>query len=269
MTGSEHRDSPIEAYLDELVIGLSARRPRELRHLVAEAEAHLRDDAEQAIATGMAAYEAEAQAVARFGPAVDVARAERDRLVVPIARLARQVMSSALLLGAIGAVAVGASGLVAGVFGLIGGNRALVDVPANRVLSAGDCVRWLAADPGAHSCRDAALSDWAAETVYYRLAAGIVGVVALAVYLLLRDRLGRRGWWTSLPPTVTDTIAMTVFGVAGCWTLALGLDAAVRSSGHGSGQWLSAAPVALAAAAVFAWRLLRQLRTEPMRVATT
>lgn len=263
MTGAGS-DSPIEAYLDTLVTELSARRPRQLRHLIAEAEAHLRDDAERSMAAGMSAHDAEAQAVARFGPAQVVARAERGRSVVPFAEVVRQVVSSALLLGAVGALAVGLSGLVAGVIGLVGGTRALVDVPAGRVLSGADCTRWLAADPGARSCRDAALSDWAAETVAYRLALGIVGVLVLAAYLLLRHRLGRRDKWAALPPTVSDTIAMTVFGVAGCWTLALGLEAAVRSSGHGSGQWLSAAPVALAAAAVFAWRLVRRLRAVPI-----
>jgi hypothetical protein len=53
---------------------------------------------------------------------------------------------------------------------------------------------------------------------------------------------------------------LTAFGAAGVWTLGLGVDAIAVSSGHGSGQWLSAAPVALLAAAVFGLRLLGNLR---------
>jgi hypothetical protein len=45
------------------------------------------------------------------------------------------------------------------------------------------------------------------------------------------------------------------------WTLGLGVDAIAVTSGHGSGRWLSAAPVALSAAAVFGLRLLRNLRS--------
>lgn len=59
---------------------------------------------------------------------------------------------------------------------------------------------------------------------------------------------------------MVNTIATTIFGVSGVWLAGLGTDAWVVSSGHGSGQWLSAAPVALVAAAVYGARLLRDLR---------
>ena len=58
-------DSPIEAFLDELVVGLSTRRPRQLRHLVQETEAHLRDDADRAAAAGLSQFQAESEAVTR------------------------------------------------------------------------------------------------------------------------------------------------------------------------------------------------------------
>ena len=57
-------DSPIEAFLDELG-GLSTRRPRQLRHLVQETEAHLRDDADRAAAAGLSQFQAESEAVTR------------------------------------------------------------------------------------------------------------------------------------------------------------------------------------------------------------
>ena len=172
-------------------------------------------------------------------------------------------MASGLLLAGIGGVAVGVSGLIAGVLGAIGGARFIVDVPAGQTLPASDCARWLAGDPRAHTCAQAAVADWAFETMAYRLAAGVLGVAALAAFVLVRRRWSRTRRWTALPPAVVDTIAVTLFGISGIWLLGLGVDAVIVSSGHGAGQWLSAAPVAMLAATLFGLRLLRDLRSDP------
>jgi hypothetical protein len=94
----------------------------------------------------------------------------------------------------------------------------------------------------------------------YRLAAGLLGALCVLAYVILRRRAARFDRWSALPATVSDTVAVTLFGVAGLWTLGLGVDAIAVSSGDGSGQWLSAAPVALVAAAVFGVRLWRNVR---------
>jgi len=60
------------------------------------------------------------------------------------------------------------------------------------------------------------------------------------------------------------TVAIVIFGVSGAWMAGLAVDAMAVSSGHGSGQWLSAALVALAAASVFGTRLLRDLSAQPL-----
>jgi hypothetical protein len=253
-------DSPIQAYLDDLLAASGGMRPREVRELLAEAEAHLYDDSAALVATGMSEHEAESEAVARFGPPARLAAADRDRLTTPVGKLLRQVAISGVRLGAIGAIAVGVSGLLAGVFWIVGGSRAVIDVPAGQVLSAGDCARWLAGDPGAGSCRTAAINDWAAETVFYRIALGLLGVLAvLALRWVERRRTTMRG----LDPIVSDTVATTIFGVAGAWTLGLGVSAIVSDSGHGSGQWFSAALVALVAFGYYAARLLTRLRRRP------
>ena len=255
MTGRPADDpgSPIEAYLDELLVASSHADPRQLRHLLAEAEAHLRDDSEAAIAAGMSPFEAEAQAVARFGSATELARADRSRQATPLPVIARQTLLTGLLLGGVGAVAVGVSGLLAEILRLIGGARFLVGVPS--VLPASDCARWLKLTPGARSCASAAVADWANETVAYRIALGVLGVLALLTFRLLVRRRGRR----TLAPAISDTIAVTLFAAAGVCTLGLGVDAVLVSSGRGAGQWLSAAPVALAGAAFYGTRLVRRL----------
>jgi hypothetical protein len=254
-------DSPIEAYLDELLRISAGMNARERRHLLAETEAHLRDDADAAITDGMAEHDAEVQALTRFGPASTLIQDDRHRHRTPLGTLVRQTLRTGVLLGGVGAVAVGISGLIALIIRRVGGDRAVINVPSDRILSGNDCSRWLQLDPHAHSCANAAIADWANETVTYRLALGLLGVVALLAFWWLNRRAARRGRsvGTMLSTMVSDSIAMTLFAVAGVWTLALGVDAVITSSGNGSGQWLSAAPVALAAAVFYATRLTRQL----------
>jgi hypothetical protein len=181
-------------------------------------------------------------------------------MATPLRVVVRQVATTAVLLSGIAGVAIGLSGALAALIRAVAGTRGLVDVAPGQALSAGDCARWLAADPGAGSCRNAAVADWAAETVVYRIAAGVLGLLCVLAYTRLRRRTVGSDQWPVLPATVTNTIALTAFGSAGVWTLALGVDAIAVSSGQGSGQWLSAAPVALLAAAVFGLRLLGNLR---------
>jgi hypothetical protein len=253
-------DSPIEAYLDELVAGLSTRQPRELRHLVAEAEAHLRDDASAGMAAGLSSHAAERAAVERFGAASELAAAERRRLVTPLWALARQFALTGVVLGGVGAMAVGASGALSAVIDRVAGPRVLAAPTSHQLLSAGDCARWLGLDPSARTCRAAATADWVNEVIWYRLALGLLGAVALAVFVIARRRSSRVHGWSLLPPAISDTIAATLFAIGALLTLGLGIDAIAVSSGDGSGQWLSAAAVALVAAGVFGIRLIRDLR---------
>jgi hypothetical protein len=263
MSAQEHPgDSPVQNYLDLIVVSWPSSRPRALRHLLAETEAHLLDTAAQAEAGGMSPLRAEAEAVRRFGPVDDLVQAELRRQRPSLVELTRQVVSTAVLLGAVGAIAVGLSGVVAAVFWAVGGTGALVAVAPGEQLSAADCARWLAADPTAGGCRAAALSDWAWETVAYRVVLGVLGCVVLAGYLLLRRR-GGSGRWPALPRPVSTTIAVTLFTAAGVWAAGMGVDAVAVNSGQGIGQWFSAAIVALGAAALFGRRLRSDLPLLP------
>ena len=253
-------DSPIEFYLDDLFEAARALPPRDARCLLAETEAHLRDSADAAMAGGARSYEAELGALAAFGSVADLVPRESQRTRMPLRRLVGQVLRSTMLLGAIGAVTVGASGAVAGLIYLIGGASSIATVPAT-VLTSQNCARWLS-QQAAVNCHQAALSDWAFETVYGRLALGLAGVLLLIAYRSCERR------WTGnsgLKPIVTDTAATLAFAFAGLWTAGLGVDAMIVSGGQGAGQWLSAAPVALAATAVYGTRLAKRIREEPAR----
>ncbi len=251
-------DGPIEGYLDNLFAQLRRSAPRDARSMLNEAEAHLRDAAEEGVRAGKSPEDAEAEAVRRFGEARLVAAADRARGRLWVAR---GTSMSAWWLGAWGAVAVGASGVLAGALRLAGAtNQSLAGPWPRSGTTASDCARWVGMYPHAGSCARAALADWANEIVAYRLALGIIGLAALACLWLARRHWLPAHRWAPLPPTVVDTIATTVFGMSGVWLAGLGVDAWAVSAGDGSGQWLSAAPVALVAAAVFGARLLRDLR---------
>ena len=206
-------DSPIGFYLDDLFEATRALPPRDARYLLAETEAHLRDSADAAMADGAQSYEAELGALAAFGTVDDLVPRESRRIRMPLRRLAGQVLHSAMLLGAIGAMTVGASGVAAGLIYLIGGANSIVTVPA-AALTPQDCARWLS-QQAAPNCHQAALSDWAFETVYGRLAVGLAGVLLLIAYRSCKRRWpGNAG----LTPMVTDTAAALAFAVAGLWT---------------------------------------------------
>ncbi len=253
-------DSPIGFYLDDLFQAARALPPRDARYLLAETEAHLRDSADAAMAGGVQPYEAELGALAAFGTVDDLVPRESQRTRMPLRTLAGQILNSAMQLGAIGAMTVGASGAVAGLIYLIGGANSITTVPA-AVLTPQNCARWLS-QQAATNCHQAALSDWAFETVYSRLALGVAGVLLLIAH---RYRKRRQRGNSGLKPIVTDTVAALAFAVAGLWTAGLGVDAMIVSEGQGAGQWLSAAPVALAVAAVYCTRLAKRIREEPVR----
>ena len=181
------------------------------------------------------------------------------RTRTPYRILAGQVLTSAVLLGGIGAVAVGLSGLLAEVFRLIGGARFVVDTAPGQALAPGDCARWLSLDRAAGNCHDAAVADWINEVVWYRVALGVLGLMAIGAYWLLRRRVARI---SLLPRPICDTVAVTLFSAAALWTAGMGVDLVIIDSGHGSGQWFSAALVAGSAGAIFGVRLVRSLRVD-------
>lgn len=256
----EDADSPLEAYLDRLLLELSDLPPRRLRHMLAEAEAHLRDAAEEAMAHGAGPREAELEAVRRFGAPTAVAGGERRQGALSLPALLRALFTSGLLLAGLGGVAVGLSGLLAALIRVAAGAQFLADSAPGQSFDPSHCGVWLALEPHAVNCHQAAMADWANETVFYRIALGLLGGVALAAFALVRHRWRRSGRWAILPAGLLDTIALCGFGLAGLLACALAVNAAVGAGWHGSGQWLSAALVALPAGAVAGWRLLGDLR---------
>jgi hypothetical protein len=250
-------DDPIERYLDELFVELRASQPRDARLLLAETEEHLRDLAAAAERDGLDATAAARRAVGEYGDPVIVAGADVHRTTTP---LLVRIGLSGWQLGAIGAIAIGLSGILAGLVHLFGASDSFLAADTSTThLAAADCARWQSLYPNASTCAQAALRDWTAETIFYRIAVGLIGLVALLALVVVRRRFIRARLARPLPRVVSDAVATTAFGAIGVWLAGLGIDAIVVRSGDGAGFWLTAAPIALAAAAVYGRRLVHDI----------
>ncbi len=209
----------VEDYLDQLHARLRCA-PRDARRILAEAEDHLREAVTDGLAAGLTEAEAQQQAVSGFGSVRAVVRAHDARLRrLPTVAVLRDVILAAWRLGAIALVAVGASGLVAGLMNAVFGRSFVGGAPGAVRYPAAACQRWLSLWPHAHSCAQAVMLENSSDAVTLRLAAGVLGVAALAAYHLA----GRRPR-DLLPDSFTPTVAMTLFGAAGLGLAALSVD---------------------------------------------
>jgi hypothetical protein len=248
---------PIEEYLDRLYLRLP-RQPRRARRLLAEAEQHLRDCAAEQEAAGVPAEEAQRRAVERFGVPDDVAA---TALSVPAVLAA--VARAALGLVTVGLIAIGISGLVAAVMDAAFGTRFVGALPGQHYSTAA-CRHFLAVQPSARSCTQAAMLENSADAVSLRLLAGGVGLVCLGALLVVRRM--RRGRSTALvvSPTLVRTAGTFLFGAAAVLLLGQSVDLMTVAGGDGAGYFLSGGIVALAVAAAYAVAVLRSGRTSEL-----
>jgi hypothetical protein len=116
--------------------------------------------------------------------------------------------------------------------------------------------------PDAATCAQAAAEHHSAETVAYRVAAGVLGLGLGAAYAWAVRRWPRRRGL--LPRGFESTIGTTAFGLAAVALLALAAEALFLPGGRaaGTGAALSGGLVAAAVAAAFGLSLFRSLRAE-------
>jgi hypothetical protein len=168
----------------------------------------------------------------------------------------RAVVLAGMFLVAVGLVAIGISGALALGSQAAFGDRFVAGDPPDTTYAPARCADLREYAPHARTCAEAAATHHATEVIDYRLAAGIVGVALITVWLWVR----RRDAGADLPAMLVPAIGAAAFGVA---AVALGteaLKALTLDAAHaGSGQWLTGAVVAGALAAWFASQALRAL----------
>ena len=256
----------IDDYLDDLAGRLSSDGPR-LRRLLAESESHLRESADALRAEGWDDAAATREAVARFGGAAEVARTMRP----PARAVIGDLLHAGWLLAGWGLVAIGISGGVAWLLGVTAGARFLAGDSFGVTYTRARCADYLEYFPNAGGCAAAAALHHSDEVVVYRLAAGLLGVLALLGYRWYRRSRGVSGFHV-IPGFVVPLVAATVFTLAAAFLLVDSLGLAIGQLGHGEpaagiGDPLSGGLVALGAAvaaSMLAYRSFTRLPRRPV-----
>lgn len=262
---------PIEAYLDELLGRL--RGPASVvRGTLAEAEAHLRDAADEAIESGMEPTEAQQLAVARFGSAREVAAAANRFAVGGAVRsLAPAAISAVGRVAAAGLASIGLAALLAHALALVTSRGFVFGRPRDVVLEAADCSRWLGAQPTAASCRQAATLENASDSLVLPVVASIVGLVIVAAAFAIARRLwGSQGagvFGSRLPYGIEPAIGATLFGFAALVLLVASVSDIALPGLWGRGLWLTDAAVALCVAVTYAVGFVRRASLDRLSTA--
>lgn len=182
---------PVEGYLDRLLAHLRGSA-HDVRRILSETEEHLRDATAELVAAGASEEDAQRRAIERFGDPRTVARRFSARLApVPPAAVVGELARAAVLLGAVGLVAIGASGALAELLGRLFGPAFVAGDLPGVTYTAQRCAEFLEYFPDAGGCEQAAAMHHWGEVVEYRVAAGVLGLLVLGAFLLWRPR--RRG----------------------------------------------------------------------------
>lgn len=245
-------DDPIEAYLDQLLL-TGTGTPREVRHRLAEAEAHLEDAAVEGERGGLGRATARAEAVRRMGPPEGLR--EHSVLGFRVNRLARrQLVLAGLLAAGVGGLALGLAAILTALAQAIWGANAVAAAFPPGTYTARDCATWLAGDPGAHGCVQAQMADHAGDVIRNMVAGLILGILALALRWLLARRW-RGGSHTLVVRSGVENIVGFLAALAVTVVCAAeGVDTLSVTRGHQAGQFFALAISAAVAATYFAVR---------------
>lgn len=250
----------VDAYLDELLEKMRGSG-HDVRRTLSEAEDHLREAVDEGLAQGLELEAAQLRAVDRFGSPATVARrfaTEEGRLLPPSAML--HVALALGLVAAIGMVAIGVSGLLAAAAGSVVGKRFVAGDAPGVVYTPARCAEFFQLAQGSATCGQAAVAHHFDEVVFYRLDAGILGLVGLAGWWLLRRLFPRMAGVKVLPDSFVPTVGAAMFGAAAVFLLAPSAIQLVFGDSDGVGDFLTGGIVSLMVGAAFCVSLNRTLR---------
>jgi hypothetical protein len=228
--------------------------------MLAEAEDHLREAVVEGEARGLDRAAAEEEAVARFGSPATVAR----RVAAAEGRVPAGLVWSAILslwlVAGIGLVAIGVSGAVAAAMATVADKSFVAGDQPGVTYTPERCAEFMKLQPSAATCTDAAVGHHYDEVVWYRVDAGVVGVLALAGWWFVRHRRVRAGRPESLPPVLVAVVGTALFGFAAVGLMGTGTMQATVGGGNAAGELLSGGLVAAVVAVGFGAWLVRTLR---------
>src|SRR5438128_10119480 len=133
----------------------------------------------------------------------------------------RSLALGVLFLAWVGFVSIGVSGVVAaGMQAAFGAGFLAGDLPGV-TYTADRCADLQEYAPSGASCDEAAALHHSDETVTYRLAAGVLGLLLLSLWVIARRRTTAAD---GLPSGIVDAAGCALFGVVGLALLAQGLE---------------------------------------------
>ena len=254
---------PIDTYLDDLLARLRGSAAGVRRTLV-EAEAHLRDAVDEQVGRGVDVHEAQLLAIERFGSAAQVAAvANRSSAGRTAGQVVGALSWAAGRMVAVGLAAVGLAAVVARVLANLTSTSFVFGSPADAVFPADRCAHWLAVQPTATTCAQAAMLENSSDTLLLYVGGALLGLVvigiAFAICAVVRRvrRAPRTG--VVLPPAVVPAIGATVFGGVGVALLGAALSDVVVAGAWGRGLWFVDAGVSLVVAVVYLVRFARSV----------
>lgn len=264
MTGArpDGPEEQLQDYLDQLLLALRGR-PRDVRRLLAEVEAHLQDGIDAEVTAGADRADAVQRVLHRFGPPSAVARGLPSG---PAYRaLVGQLIEATLLLIGLLCLAVGLAGLPAAIVGLTGHADLITGDPPSvpRPARCGYLTRLTTV----RDCAQALNTHHLIEVVRAHLVVGVVGFVLVAAWWVLHAE--RRTRPTVLPAGFNLAACGTLLSVAALPALVAGLRAAAVGT-RDIGGLIGSADLMVTGSTVLAvsllcWAALARQATRPAR----
>jgi hypothetical protein len=244
----------IDDYLDELLERLDGSGS-ERRLMLSEAEAHLRESADEYEREGMKADAAQRQAIVDFGSATVIAKSSNHRGAGAV--LGAYLVAAAQLCTA-GFAAIGVGALVARGLALITSIGWVYGAPATRRFASDTCAHFLKVQPGAANCSAAAAMENSQDAFLFMVGGAVLGLFIVGLVVVGIRLVRRRGRVSAqrLPRNVVNAVGATAFLIVG---LTLGVAAASNASMDGvwgQGMLVADSAVSLAVGAVFLARFL-------------
>jgi hypothetical protein len=180
----------------------------------------------------------------------------RSRWLLPGPAIAELTLALTRL-AIVGLIAIALSGGLAAIFASAFGRTFVAGDPPGTTYTAARCADFFEYSPGATSCEQAATWHHVTEVVWYRLDAGMLGLLLLGAYAVAR-RI-RRSRSDVLPPGFEATVGAAMYAAAAVYLLGTSFNSAMANQTAGVGQWLSGGLISAAMAAIYGFVLYRLL----------
>ena len=179
---------------------------------------------------------------------------------MPARTVLGRLIAAAWVIGGVGSVAIGISGVFDQLIGSAYGRDLIAPDPPGATYTAARCADLLAAYPQATDCRAASIAHHAEELVYRPLAVGLLGLLVLLAFAVARRSRRLRGLTTLPPLPVVAAAGTAVFGAAAVLLLGEGLNALQLGQRSGAGALIAQGTALALVTPVFVVRLVAGLR---------